>query len=149
VPDAGSPRGFTNKHRRNEPIPFEVRHWSRMPTPNSGDDAGLDRSGSSRRTPVRVVERDGDVVELSATTDHGEVRIITGIIQEGDDLILSGLHVDGPGAGTCGPRLLRELARDLGSQFGAKRVIVHGGIRTTGANPGRVPRPVVFLVGDS
>jgi hypothetical protein len=97
---------------------------------------------------VRIVETDGDVVELAATTAKGEVRVITGMTREGDTLILKGLHIDGPGAGSLGLRELRNLATDLGRQQGARRVTIYGGTRTTGANPGHTPRPITFPVGD-
>jgi hypothetical protein len=97
---------------------------------------------------VRIIETDGDVVELAATTEKGEVRIITGMTREGDTLILKGLHIDGPGAGSLGLRELRDLATDLGRQQGARRVTIYGGTRTTGANPGHTPRPMTLPVGE-
>lgn len=105
-------------------------------------------TGKSRLL-VRLVERDGDVVELEASTPSGTIRAITRLIRDGDDLILSGFHIDGQGAGSSGLRLLRELAKDLGRQHGALRVIIFGGVRTTGANPGRFPRSIVIPVGDA
>jgi hypothetical protein len=97
---------------------------------------------------IRIVETDGQIVELVATTESGEVRVITGMRKEGDALVLRGLHIDGPDAGSLGLIGLRNLATELGKQQGAKRVIIQGGTRTTGANPGHIPRPITFLVGD-
>ena len=97
---------------------------------------------------VRIVETDGEIVELVATTENGEVRVITGMSKEGDALHLRGLHIDGPGVGSLGRVGLRNLAVELGKQQGAKQVIILGGTRTTGANPGQIPRPIRFLVGD-
>jgi len=118
-----------------------------MPIPSSDEprDSG---SGMPPEASIRIVEIDGDVVELAATKVHGEVGVITGIRQEGQDLILSSLHMDGPGAGSVGVATLRNLARVLGRHYNASRVIVWGGVRTTGANPGRVPRPIIIEVGD-
>ena len=95
---------------------------------------------------IRIVETDGDVVELVATTACGDVRIITGLERDGDNLILRGMHVDGPGARSLGLQGLRDLAREFGRQHSARFVIIHGGVRTTGANPGHVPRPIVISV---
>ena len=97
---------------------------------------------------IRIVETDGDVVELAATTLNGEIQIITVLERVGRDIILRGMHVDGPGAGSLGLQTLRNLAREFGKQHSAERVIIHGGTRTTGANPGRVPLPIVILVGE-
>jgi hypothetical protein len=88
------------------------------------------------------------VAELAATTAKGDITVITGMTKEGDTLILRGMHIDGPGAGSLGLRELRTLAKDLGRQQGAKRVTICGGTRTTGANPGHTPRPITFPVGD-
>lgn len=92
--------------------------------------------GPAENPPVRIVETDGDVVELAATTAKGEIRVITGMTREGDTLILKGMHIDGPGAGSLGLRELRNLATDLGRQQGARRVTISGGTRTTAPIPG-------------
>ncbi len=52
------------------------------------------------------------------------------------------LRMQGPGAGTVGLRELREFARHLGREQGVQRVLIEGGTRTTGANPGHVPRRI-------
>ncbi len=39
---------------------------------------------------IRIVETDGEIVELVATVDNGEVRVITGMSKEGDTLVLRG-----------------------------------------------------------
>lgn len=97
---------------------------------------------------IRIVETDGDVVELVAATSQGDLTAITGISMDGDSLVLSGLRVSGPGAGSLGIRELRTLMAELGRMYGARRVTILGGRRTTGANPGHVPRPITILVGD-
>jgi hypothetical protein len=100
------------------------------------------------RSTVRIVEADGDVVELVATTANGDITVITSMTKAGDTLILKGMHIDGPGPGSVGLRELRSLASELGKQQGAKQVTIFGGTRTTGANPGKVSRPITFPVGD-
>ena len=102
----------------------------------------------SSKPRVQIIEADGDVVELAATTAKGDISVITGMTKEGDTLILKGMHIDRPGPGSVGLRELRSLASDLGKQQGAKQVTIFGGARTSGANPGKVPRPVTFPVGD-
>ena len=51
---------------------------------------------------VKLVEQDGDIVELLAKGANGDITIITQMTKEGDQLILNGLHMDGPGAGKSG-----------------------------------------------
>jgi hypothetical protein len=56
------------------------------------------------------------------------------------------LHIDGPGAGSFGVGELREFARQLGREQGAQRVIIQGAERSTGANPGKIPRAITIEV---
>lgn len=49
-----------------------------------------------------------------------------------------------PGSGAIGLKQLKELARTLGRQVGAKTVQIVGETRTTGANPGHKPRPITI-----
>jgi hypothetical protein len=109
--------------------------------PDHGSEPAFDSS-------IRIVETDGDVVELLITTAHGEISIVTGLRLDGADLLLTGLHIDGPGRGSVGLSILRDLARLFGQQYHVSRVVVQGGVRTTGANPGRRPRPIIIEVGD-
>jgi len=39
-----------------------------------------------------------------------------------------------------------DAAKQFGRAQGASRVIIESRVRTTGANPGRIPRPVVLDV---
>jgi hypothetical protein len=54
--------------------------------------------------------------------------------------------MQGPGAGTIGLRELREFARQLGREQGVNRVLIEGGTRTTGANPGHTPQRIEIKV---
>jgi RHS repeat-associated protein len=102
-------------------------------------------SEAAKRT-IQVVQREGNLVEMVGTSAKGEIRVLTEMTREGDALVLKGLHMEGPGAGSMGLRELREFARQLGKEQGVNRVIVQGAERTTGANPGRVPRSIEFKV---
>jgi hypothetical protein len=100
--------------------------------------------GTSGR--VKIVEQDGDVVEIVAQSSRGEIRVITELRRKGKDLWLTGLHMEGPGPRTAGIRELRELAREFGRDQGVSRIIIEGGVRTTGANRGHKPRRIVIPV---
>lgn len=53
--------------------------------------------------------------------------------------------MQGSGAGQFGGkelvREIREAAKQFGKEQGAKEVIIQGGARTSGANPGHTPPP--------
>jgi hypothetical protein len=95
---------------------------------------------------IQVVEQEGSLVEMVGQTAQGEVRALASISQEGDALILDGLHIEGPGANTLGLRQMRELARELGREQGVSRVVIRGAVRTTGAGPGRIPHEISIKV---
>lgn len=94
---------------------------------------------------VEILERDGDVVELLARGST-TITVIAEMRLVGDTLILDRLHMDGGGPGSSSIGELREMARELGRQQGAKEVMVFGAMRTTGASPGKVPRPILIKV---
>lgn len=95
---------------------------------------------------IQIVQREGSLVEMVGTGPKGEIRVLTEMVKEGDALVLRGMHMQGPGAGTVGLRELREFARQLGREQGVNRVLIEGGTRTTGANPGHIPRRIEIKV---
>jgi hypothetical protein len=102
-------------------------------------------SRSGRSMPVRILEHDPQgVLHLECESRRGTIEVITGLRIEGDTAYLDGLHVGGPGTGAWGIAELRRCARELGRELGVRRLVIHGGVRTSGANPGRVPRPIVL-----
>lgn len=50
-------------------------------------------------------------------------------------------HTFGPGKGALGVRGLRTIAQAFVEQFDVEELIIAGATRTTGANPGRKPKP--------
>lgn len=107
------------------------------------------RAGISNSTGPRIVAQDGDAFEYSMVGRNGsEITVITNQSIEGNRLVLNGLHIDGAGAGTSSIRELRQFARDLGRQQGVDQVVIRGGIRTTGANPGHTPRDIIVRVNE-
>jgi hypothetical protein len=87
-----------------------------------------------------------NLVGFVLNSAKGEIHVVTGMYEQGDALILEGLHIDGPGANSVGSGTLARYARDIGKAFGAKEVIIQGATRTTGANPGRTPKPIRIRV---
>jgi hypothetical protein len=92
---------------------------------------------------IRILEREGNHIIGAFNVAKGEARFVGELVREGDDLILRGAHIEGDAT-------LREIfaaAREFGREQGAKRVIVQGGRRTTGASPGHTPRPLMIETG--
>jgi hypothetical protein len=81
--------------------------------------------------------RVGNHVIGAFSTAKGEARFITELVREGEILILRGTHIEGEAT-------LREslqAARQFGRAQGAKKVIIEGGRRTTGARPATYREP--------
>ena len=96
---------------------------------------------------VQIIERDPEgALYLEAISERGRMEVVTAVRVEGATAYLDGFHVDGLGAGSVGVAALRAFARELGHQLGVQRLVIRGGLRTTGANPGRLPRPIVIPV---
>jgi hypothetical protein len=93
-----------------------------------------------------AIEREGDVVLYRARSMRGVVELLANGSREGDTLTLREAHIDGPGAGSFGVGALRKFARALAVTEGVRRVVIFGWQRTSGANVGRTPRPVVIEV---
>ena len=95
---------------------------------------------------IGIVERDGDVVRIVGNGPNGAIEVIASMKREGARIILSGAHIDGPGAGKMGIRELSAFAKQFGRNENVKEIIIEGAKRTTGARPGHVPRPFTFSV---
>ena len=95
---------------------------------------------------IVLLEKDGDVHEFSVKLAKGELIVITRVEVDDDVLTLRDLHVDGAGPGTSSAYELRQVIRAFGQSFGTSTVVVHGFARTTGANPGHIPRPILVRV---
>ena len=93
---------------------------------------------------ITLLDQDGDAIEARIDTPAGLLTVICRVELRGERVVLYDFHIDGPGAGSLGIPLLRAAILDVMESYDVASVEVHGFTRTTGANPGRVPRPLVF-----
>jgi hypothetical protein len=99
--------------------------------------------GAGRTPPeIRLIEQSEDVVHLVCSARGISYEVVANIALEGTTLVLSRLHVDGPGPNRAGIGLLRQGARALAQQYGVELIEIRGGERRTGANPGHMPRTI-------
>lgn len=92
---------------------------------------------------IRILQQEGNVIIAAFDGAAGEARVATELVREGETLILRGAHIEGQA--TLKEAL--EAAKQFGRENGAKRIIIEGGRRTTGANPGHIPRPIILETG--
>lgn len=91
---------------------------------------------------LEVEANDLIYVELS----NGRVRIgLLGVgALSGQIATLSGCHIQGPGPNQLGSLMLRQAAQQIMELLNVDELRIEGAARTTGANPGRRPAPLVF-----
>jgi filamentous hemagglutinin len=104
------------------------------------------QSGTTTNNSIKLVEQDGNVYQFNISGSNGNFSVVTEMTKDGNQLILNGMHIDGPGAGSSSLGELRNIARTLGQQYGVDQVVINGGVRTSGANPGKTPRSIVIKV---
>jgi hypothetical protein len=93
-----------------------------------------------------LVQQEGNIVEYAINGPRGQMNVMAELVRKGETLILRGTHIEGAGPGSQGIRELREFARMFGREQGVTKVVIEGGLRTTGANPGHTPRDIVIPV---
>jgi hypothetical protein len=101
--------------------------------------------GDTSRTII-IAEQDGPTLRIVGNGPKGSIEVIAEMTHDGEALTLTGLHADGSGPGSLGLSEIRAFAQQFGRQMGVKVVRIYGGKRTTGAFPGKTPRPVVIRV---
>ena len=94
-------------------------------------------SGSSDIKNLRIVGHDEDLYQIKGNYNNVDVEIQGYMKIEGKKLIVESADY----GGAVGTRNIRKLVSEFGKQVGVDEVDIYPGKRTTGANPGKVPRP--------
>ncbi|MEN3376518.1 MAG: hypothetical protein V7604_1873 [Hyphomicrobiales bacterium] len=91
-------------------------------------------------------ETGGNVVFAHVETSAGTIEILAEIALDGRHLTLGGLHVYGINvdANDLGIGGIRRIVREVMEDLNVDQITIEGAIRTTGAGPGRTPRPLRF-----
>ena len=93
---------------------------------------------------IEIGDVDGDVMIIDVTTPVGIVQIIGKVTRVGRVLQIRGAHVDGLYGGALGRAGLNAIGRKLLEEADVYQIVVEGGTRTTGKNPGRPPKVFRF-----
>ncbi len=93
------------------------------------------------------VGTEAPIVTLVAHTPSGELYIMGELVSFGRKVEVEKAHTFGPAKGSFGIRGLRAVARAFVEQFDVEDLIIKGEARTTGASPGRRPRPFRYRRG--
>jgi hypothetical protein len=85
-----------------------------------------------------------DLFDVWLSNGHIEIELLGFVDLNGSLVTLSGCHIQGPGPNTVGSSMLREISRWVMELLDVDEVRIEGAARTSGANPGRRPAPLVF-----
>jgi hypothetical protein len=140
-------RGFSVFNEKPTVPPGQALNVNGATTPAPGDpNNNGDDDDERSRLDVRIVETDGDVMQIAARGARGDITIVTRFVREGNRLILSRLDVGGLSRGASSIGELRQIAREIGRQTGVESVVIRGNVRQSGANIGKVPREITIKV---
>jgi hypothetical protein len=91
-------------------------------------------------------QSDENIVVARVTTTVGTILVMAEVELAGRSLMLSGVHVQGDDvkANEVGVPGLRRMIQEAMEELGVDEIVIIGAVRTTGANPGRAPRPLRF-----
>ena len=94
-------------------------------------------------------DSEGDVVIVEVRLPGGHIEVMAEVTFDDAARVITarGLHVQGGQGGAIGPndlgpRRLIGIARAALERMDYDAIIIEGGVRTTGARPGRRPRPI-------
>jgi hypothetical protein len=93
---------------------------------------------------VEIDQVDRDVMIVIIGTPVGKLQLIGEITRIGRVLHVRKAHADGLHPGALGRTGLNAIGRKLLVEADVDQIIIEGGTRTTGKNPGRPPKPFRF-----
>ncbi len=89
-----------------------------------------------------------NLIDVWLSDGRVEVELIAIAEIDSRTAMLSGCHIQGPGPNTMGLSALRHVAQWTMELLDVDELRIEGAARTSGANPGRRPTPLVFRRAD-
>jgi hypothetical protein len=97
---------------------------------------------------IEIIRKQSDenIVVARITTTVGTILIMAEVELTGPSLILNGVHIQGDDVkvNEVGVAGLRRMIEEAMEELGVDEIVIIGAVRTTGARPGRAPRPLRF-----
>ncbi|WP_165602107.1 hypothetical protein [Methylobacterium indicum] len=84
---------------------------------------------------------DDPIFTVELRTPWGTLDVMAQVTLEGRSLRLDGMHIGGDASKRWGAAALRDVAQGVVEELDVDEIQLVGGVRTTGAHPGREPRP--------
>ncbi len=99
-------------------------------------------SGSSNIKNLKIIGHEDDFFQITGKFDGIDIEIQGMMRIEGDNLIMESVDF----GGAIGVGNMRQLVNEFGRHTGVKQVAIFPGKRTTGANPGKTPKPFTINI---
>ncbi len=96
---------------------------------------------SDIRVDLDPAQTEHPIITIEIETPAGLLLLMAAISRRSRSLTLSGLNMEGAVANTIGVANLLRLARLIMEGVDTDEIVVEGAVRTSGATPGRTPRP--------
>ena len=90
---------------------------------------------------IDLIEEDGSTILIEIVTSVGTLQLIGACEPFDRDLVIDRAHVQGLSPGVLGRQGLNEIARKIMETADVDTIAVQGGVRSTGRNVGRPPKP--------
>jgi hypothetical protein len=103
------------------------------------------RAGAAMIEIIRD-QSDENIIVARVATTVGTILVMAEVELTSRSLILSGVHIQGDdvAANEVGIAGLRRMIQETMEELGVDEIVIVGAVRTTGAHPGRAPRPLRF-----
>jgi hypothetical protein len=98
--------------------------------------------GTSTELKIQILEQDRDVVHMKVVAGDTGFEVMANVVHEEGTLTLREVHVSRTSGSFVSPSIYLRAAREFQRLFSAELLIIHGGVRTSGASPGHQPRPI-------
>jgi hypothetical protein len=103
---------------------------------------------SSDQITIDIIEVDRTggppILEVQIVTPAGTIYLVGAPQINGRVLVIDNVHIGGLHRGACGRAGLNAIGRKFLEVADVDEIIIQGGSRTTGANPGRPPKEIRF-----
>lgn len=93
---------------------------------------------------LTVEEAEPPCVLIVFATSAGEIAILGEVAFTRRTIRVRRAHIEAAAENRLGVVGLRKLARYLMEKADAREIVIEGAARTTGANPGHIPRQIRF-----
>ncbi|HYP57098.1 MAG TPA: hypothetical protein VEQ35_02310 [Beijerinckia sp.] len=99
---------------------------------------------NAAKITIEIEQAEGSVMIVNIHTPLGTLDLVGEVKRIGRILYVDRAHVQGLKPGALGRDGLNAIGRKLLKEADVDKIVVYGGVRTTGKGKGRRPQPIHF-----